>query len=288
MTVDLVWDAATGVGECPTWDAHNHRLLFADIPAGRIHGFTPATGARATWHLPELLGSFGLCRSGRLIVALRHRVVFYDPVTREITALTDAVDEPASNRLNDGKVAPDGSFWVGSMDTDSARRRTGKLYRVTPDGRITVKSEGYGVSNGLAWSPDGGLMYFGDTLENRIRTYRLDPDGGIVDSADFHVAGLAGACDGSTLDAEGYLWNARFGAGCLIRFAPDGSVDARIDLPVTNPTSCCFGGSDLRTLYVTSARFGLSDAALAANPQEGALVVLSTDIQGLPANRFAG
>ena len=131
-------------------------------------------------------------------------------------------------------------------------------------------------------------MYFGDTLENRIRTYRLDPDGGIVDSADFHVAGLAGACDGSTLDAEGYLWNARFGAGCLIRFAPDGSVDARIDLPVTNPTSCCFGGSDLRTLYVTSARFGLSDAALAANPQEGALVVLSTDIQGLPANRFAG
>jgi len=110
MTVDLVWDAATGVGECPTWDAHNHRLLFADIPAGRIHGFTPATGARATWQLPELLGSFGLCRSGRLIVALRHRVVFYDPVTREITALTDAVDEPASNRLNDGKVAPDGSF----------------------------------------------------------------------------------------------------------------------------------------------------------------------------------
>ena len=97
-----------------------------------------------------------------------------------------------------------------------------------------------------------------------------------------------GACDGSALDTEGCLWNARFGAGCLIRFAPDGSVDARIDLPVTNPTSCCFGGHDLRTLYVTSARFGLTEAALGANPSEGRWFVLSTDVQGLPANRFAG
>jgi sugar lactone lactonase YvrE len=240
MTVDLVWDAATGVGECPTWDAHNHRLLFADIPAGRIHGFTPATGARATWQLPELLGSFGLCRSGRLIVALRHRVVFYDPVTREITALTDAVDEPASNRLNDGKVAPDGSFWVGSMDTDPARRRTGKLYRVTPDGRITVKSEGYGVSNGLAWSPDGTLMYHSDSSQGFIDVW--DHREGEIGNRRLFAQQTPedGMPDGAAMDELGRYWSAGVTAGCLNVFGHDGHLEDKIALPVTAPTMPCF------------------------------------------------
>ena len=106
-----------------------------------------------------MVGSFGLCLSGRLVVALRHHVVLFDPRTKAIENLTDPVDEPPTNRLNDGKVGPDGCFWVGSMDENTPRQKTGALYRVTPKGDIERKAEGYAVSNGLAWSPDGRVMY---------------------------------------------------------------------------------------------------------------------------------
>ncbi|MCX7381042.1 MAG: SMP-30/gluconolactonase/LRE family protein [Alphaproteobacteria bacterium] len=288
-----IHDVANGVGESPVWDAGI--LRWVDITGRAVHALRP-DGTIDSQAMPDFPCFLALRRGGGAIVGLRNRLCHLDLSTGATTTFHMVEPDRSDNRCNEGGVDPAGRLWFGTMQdnlTPTAEPKpiaaaTGALYRFDPGGVCTRMLDGVGLSNTLAWSPDGGLMYFGDTLENRIRTYRLDPDGGIVDSADFHVAGLAGACDGSTLDAEGYLWNARFGAGCLIRFAPDGSVDARIDLPVTNPTSCCFGGSDLRTLYVTSARFGLSDAALAANPQEGALVVLSTDIQGLPANRFAG
>ena len=288
-----IHDVANGVGESPVWDAGI--LRWVDITGRAVHALRP-DGTIDSQAMPDFPCFLALRRGGGAIVGLRNRLCHLDLSTGATTTFHMVEPDRSDNRCNEGGVDPAGRLWFGTMQDNLTptgepkpiAAATGALYRFDPGGVCTRMLDGVGLSNTLAWSPDGGLMYFGDTLENRIRTYRLDPDGGIVDSADFHVAGLAGACDGSTLDAEGYLWNARFGAGCLIRFAPDGSVDARIDLPVTNPTSCCFGGSDLRTLYVTSARFGLSDAALAANPQEGALVVLSTDIQGLPANRFAG
>ncbi|HEY8287854.1 MAG TPA: SMP-30/gluconolactonase/LRE family protein, partial [Acetobacteraceae bacterium] len=147
---ELVWDSRCGVAESPVWDAANRRLLFCDIGKGRINALSADTGSQTGWDLPDVVGSFGLCRSGRLVVALRHRVVLFDPRTQAIEDLTRNVEEPPTNRLNDGKVGPDGAFWVGSMDENTPRQPTGSLYRVTPDGRIEKKAQGYAVSNGLA------------------------------------------------------------------------------------------------------------------------------------------
>lgn len=133
---ELVWDSRCGVAESPVWDASTQRLLFCDIPGKRINALSVDDGRRTSWDLPEVVGSFGLCLSGRLVVALRHRVVLFDPRTGEVSNLTDAVDEPPTNRMNDGKVGPDGCFWVGSMDERPQREKRGALYRVTPTGGI--------------------------------------------------------------------------------------------------------------------------------------------------------
>lgn len=293
VQIVAVHDLANGVGESPLWDGDTVR--WVDITGRTVHGLGP-DGGLVSHAMPDFPCFIALRRRGGAIVGLRRELAYLDLGSGELVHWMDVEPDRPDNRCNEGGVDPKGRLWFGTMqsnlDPSGAERpitaTTGALYRLDPDGACTRVLDDIGLSNTLAWSPDGVTMYFGDTLQNRIRRYRLDVDGGIISTDDFHGRPPVGACDGSALDTEGYLWNARFGAGCLIRFAPDGSVDARIDLPVTNPTSCCFGGHDLRTLYVTSARFGLTEAALGANPSEGALVVLSTDVQGLPANRFAG
>jgi len=180
---ELVWDSRCGVAESPVWDASTRRLLFCDIPGKRINALSVDDGARTSWDFPEVVGSFGLCRSGRLVVALRHRVVLFDPRTGAIDNLTDPVDEPPTNRLNDGKVGPDGCFWVGSMDERPQREKRAALYRVTQDGRIERKSEGYAVSNGLAWSPDARTM----RLNTNPTTQIEDPPCVESDSANLYT-----------------------------------------------------------------------------------------------------
>ncbi len=135
----LAWDSRCGVAELPVWDAATRHLLFCDINGKRINALSVDDGARESYDLPEVVGSFGLCRSGKLVVALRHRVVLFDRRTRRVQDLTGAVVEPTTNRMNDGKVGPDGAFWVGSMDENTPRQPTAFLYRVTPDGRIEQK-----------------------------------------------------------------------------------------------------------------------------------------------------
>ena len=142
---------------------------FATSTANGSTRLSIDTGERETWDFPEVVGSFGLCRSGRLVVAQRHHVVLFDPKIGTLTDLTANVEEPPTNRLNDGKVGPDGAFWVGSMDENSPRQPVAALYRVTADGRITKQQDGIAVSNGLAWSPDGRTMYHSDSTAGSSR-----------------------------------------------------------------------------------------------------------------------
>lgn len=295
MRADIlaVHDVVNGVGESPVWD--DGIVRWVDITGRAVHALA-ADGTISSGAMPDFPCFIALCRSGGAIVGLRNRLCHLDFETGVLGWLLDVEPDRPENRCNEGGVDPAGRLWFGTMQdnlTPSGKPKpttaaTGALYRLDPGGACNRVLDDIGLSNTLAWSPDGTTMFFGDTSQNQIRRYRLDADGCIASGVDFHGAPPEGACDGSTLDADGYLWNARFGAGCLIRFAPDGTVDARIELPVSNPTSCCFGGPDLRTLYVTSARFGLTEAVLAANSHEGSLVVLSTDVRGAPANRFAG
>lgn len=280
MTAELVWDSRASVAECPTWDEANRRILFVDIKAGQIHALSLTDGARQSWTLPAPVGSFGLCRSGRLIVALKTRIVLFDPGSGAITPLTPDVDEPPGNRLNDGKVGPDGSFWVGSMDEEMPRKPTGVLYRVTPDGRIERKSDGYRVSNGLAWSPDGRTMYHSCSTAGVVDAW--DYAGGAISGrrAFATLTDADGRPDGAAMDAEGHYWSAGVSAGCLNRFAADGRLVEKLPMPVPTPTMLCFAQG---AMFITSLR---RDDQVAQFPHAGGLHRMATSVAGAPIPLF--
>lgn len=283
---DLAWDSRCSVAESPVWDSANRRLLFCDINGRKINALSVETGARESWDFPEVVGSFGLCRSGRLVVAQRHHVVLFDPASKRCTDLTPKIDEPASNRLNDGKVGPDGAFWVGSMDENSPRQKIAALYRVTADGRITHQGGGYAVSNGLAWSPNGRIMYHSDSTAGIIEAWDFDFTNG--DRGNHRILATLtnddGRPDGAATDMDGNYWSAGPSAGCLNCFSPSGDLLRKWAFPVPGPTMPCFAGE---MLYVTSLREGKSPQILSDHPTLGGLFKAKAPAVGAPVGLFA-
>lgn len=201
-----------------------------------------------------------------------------------------------NNRLNEGVVGPDGAFWVGTMQNNIAQdgspiaitMNTGRLYRCTAGGRVTALTlDRFSITNTLVWTEAGDLIT-ADTLKNELYRYCYDPlTQQLYNKRNILVGFDRGLPDGSTMDAEGYIWNCRVvGGGCVVRFDPEGRVDRVIDLPCSWPTSCTFGGPDLKTLYVTSARFTMTDNHLLAHPFEGGLFAIKPGVVGLRANLF--
>lgn len=283
---ELVWDSRCSVAESPVWDAANRRLLFCDINGKRINALSVDTNQRASWDFPEVVGSFGLCRSGRLVVAQRHHVALFDTRTGALTDLTQKIDEPPTNRLNDGKVGPDGAFWVGTMDENSPRQKVASLYRVTADGRITLEEQGYAVSNGLAWSPDGSTMYHSDSTGAFIEAWDFDvPTGARTNQRVLaHLTNQDGRPDGAATDAQGNYWSAGPSAGCLNCFDPKGNLLRKWQFPVPGPTMPCFADD---YLYVTTLREGKSPEVLAQFPALGGLFRAAAPGAGAPVSLFA-
>lgn len=296
MRIEIAVDAKDGVGEGPFWDDIVGELWWVDISGKRLHRWRPGDGERQDWTLDDFPSAVVLREGGGLLLAMRDGLFFLDPSKGERTLFVHHEPDRPENRTNEAKCAPDGSFWVGTMQnnlnpdgTDKAMTKaSGALYRVRHDGGITREVDGVKLSNTLAWTDGGRTLLFADTGTGVIRSFAVQEDGRLGAATVFSDEKLPGFCDGSAIDAEGFLWNARFGGACLIRFAPDGSVDKKIDLPVTQPTSCCFGGPDLTTLYVTSASHGLDEVARAKNPHEGAVLAIETGVAGTPSVRFAG
>jgi len=286
LPVELVWDAKCGTGESCTWDARRRRVLFTDIPNRVIHAYAVDTGEHRTWALPDIVPSFGVCRSGRLVVALRDRIVLFDPDSGEVTPLAGPVDQPPNVRLNDGKVGPDGCFWVGGMDENKDKQPVASLWRVTPDGKVERRQDGYINSNGLAWTPDGSVMFHSETRPGYIEAFDFDrATGGLANRR--RIATLTneeGRPDGGATDAEGCYWSAGNSADVLHRFAPDGTLLATVPLPVPRPTMPCFVGT---TLYVTTLRSGVDEATLARHPTMGGLFRFSAPVAGAPVALFA-
>lgn len=283
---ELAWDARCPVAESPVWDAANQRVLFCDIEGKRINALSVDTGARQSWDFPDVVGSFGLCRSGRFVVAQRHHVVLFDPVSGTLQDLTAKIDEPAINRLNDGKVGPDGAFWVGSLDGNSPRQKTAALYRVTADGQVSKQEEGYANSNGLAWSPDGRTMYHSDSTTAFIEAWDFDTATG-GRSNHRVIARLTnedGRPDGAATDADGNYWSAGPSAGCINCFSPSGELLRKLPFPVPGPTMPCFAGG---SLYVTSLREGKSAQTLTDHPTLGGLFRAKAPVVGAPVGLFA-
>jgi sugar lactone lactonase YvrE len=274
-----------GVGECPTWDKRRGRLLFEDILAPALYAYDPETGGLTRWAMPAPIGSFGLCPDGRVLVALKTGLHFFDPESERLEFFVHPEPDRPGNRLNDGKVGPDGRFWVGSMDDSGAPnlQPVAALHRIDPDGTCTKMVEGLTVSNGLAWSPDGATLYHSDSRQRFLAAYDYDLATGRIT----HRRVLRtfenedGRPDGAAMDAEGYYWSAGVSAGCLNRIAPDGTIERKLILPVPAPTMPCFGGPDLGTLYVTSLTTDRTGAKVA-----GTLVSLEVGVAGAPIPRF--
>jgi sugar lactone lactonase YvrE len=282
-------DCKNVLGEGAVWCPLERVLWWIDISSPSLWRFDPRADRVDHWPLPKPPGSFALRKNGGFLFAFRNGLATLDAPGGALEWLEVPGLALGDERFNDGKADRAGRFWSGTLDRRLASP-IGQLYRVEPGFRATAMDRGFTISNGIGWSPDDRTMYFTDTPARRIYRYDFDPaTGGIANRRVFvEVDPGHGGPDGMTVDAAGFVWSAQFDRWCVNRYAPDGRLDRSIPLPVQRPTTCMFGGADLATLYVTSARMDLADAALAAQPQAGGVFALEPGVCGLPEPRFAG
>ncbi|MEM7639280.1 MAG: SMP-30/gluconolactonase/LRE family protein [Pseudomonadota bacterium] len=280
--------APTGcmLGEGPLWSPTEGFLWWVDIKRAKLHRHNPRTGNTRRYDLPLRASGLALAEGGLIMIG-DLEVGRYDTATEHYARIC-TLNEPYGFRTNDGGMAPDGSFWFGTMD-DAETEPEGQYYCLRPD--LTVERIGLPevqVTNTMQFSPDGRSFYTCDSAEQMILCFDYDPDTGALANRRVFASTLEAGCfpDGSAIDQDGYLWNAQWAGSRIVRYAPDGSVDRIVSLPVSRPTSLAFGGPDLKTLYITSARVGLSDAALDRQPMAGSLFAIDVDVPGQPVAEF--
>lgn len=291
ISITRIGETRDRLGEGPIWDAESQRLLWVDSLAGVLHRLDPASGAREDFAVPAPVGSLALCRSGGAVLSLRdgfHRYDFASGEARPLALL--GIDHP-DVRLNDGKVDRQGRFLAGTMhiNRQPEEKVLGGLYRLDADGTATLLLEDIATTNGPCFSPDGRILYVADSSRQVIWACDYNTETGTPTRqrvfADLKP--LNTAPDGATVDAEGHLWSALVRTGQIGRFAPDGRLVRRIDMPVTYPTSLSFGGPGLDVLYVTS--ISASTRYVAPEPEAGGLFAIEgLGVTGLPEPRFAG
>jgi sugar lactone lactonase YvrE len=277
------------LGEGPLWDEARQRFLVMDVDGRAIHAWTPGSTASQRWDVPERIGWLIPRRDGDgFIAGLQSGFarLWLEPGLR-IEMLGSPHAGQAAVRLNDAKADPWGRIWAGSMNVDDYARADGQLARLDADGGIRVVERGLHVCNGPAITPDGAWLFHTDSFKARIHRYRLDAQGTLRDKTLWRQFDVRqGTPDGMCFDAEGCLWIAFWGGGCVRRFSAEGRMLRSIELPPRQITSVAFGGPDCATLLVTSARAGLGAAALQAQPLAGATFALRPGVSGLPALAF--
>jgi sugar lactone lactonase YvrE len=292
MEIACIHQGKDVVGECPVWDAEQQTLYWVDVDRGKVHRRN-APGVVECWQFDGPVSAVALTTSPHvLLVAVGGNLLLWSPSDDIRTILAHVETRFPSMRLNDGAVGPASEFWVGSMTNNVAADGNpvavhhwddGTLYRACSNGTVTTIDCGFRVPNTVVWSPDERLFYCGCSIQNTIWRYDYDPASqSISHRRPFLLPSQPGSPDGSAIDADGFLWNCRWGGGAILRISPQGEVVLKVDLPISNPTSCTFGGPNLTTLYVTSAALGTS----AQENLAGALFSIETGVRGLPARRF--
>lgn len=276
----LVWPCAATLGEGPIWLADEGALWFVDIKQGNLHRFTPSDGGRQTFAIGGSPSFIVPMTDGAQLVGNGRELLRVE--NGSVTGVVATIDMPATNRTNDAVVDPGGVLWFGTMD-DGERDATGRVIRF--DGTIEEAGGACAITNGPAVSPDGRWLYHVDTLGGVI--WRFDIGNGATQLRDgeafVRIDRADGAPDGVTVDAEGFLWVGLWGGWALRRYTPDGALDGIVAVPCANVTKVAFGGEDLRTGYVTTARAGLSGEKRDKQPLAGALFAFEAPAPGLPA-----
>lgn len=278
---------ACDLGEGPCWDSKSHLFYWVDISGRTIHRYNPLSAQHQYCRTPSMAGFAVPCDSGGLITGLQdglYRVEFETGSTTHIIT-PDAM--PGDNRFNDGKCDRRGRLWGGTMNLDPEHpKATGALYRFDKNGLAILEDDVF-ISNGLGWSPDNRTMYYTDTVRREIRQYDYDIETGTPSNPRlFHKASGKGRPDGLCVDQQGRVLTALWPGWGVEIYTPDGKLDGRIDLPVPQVSSCAFGGPGFKTLFITTAKIGMSDDELAEAPLSGRVFTIDLDIPGLPEQPF--
>ncbi|GGX55317.1 SMP-30/gluconolactonase/LRE family protein [Saccharospirillum salsuginis] len=287
---ELVVRTASYLGETPLWDPARQALYWVNIMDGEVHRF----GCLDEWHQHWTLDAYtaGLAltdQADAVLVATHLGLVVLNTRTGQVTPWSGPCWPPHPEiRPNEARVDARGRLWLGTTHLDESLSE-GVLCRL--DGRnVETLMTGLGIPNTLVWSPDGRWFYNADSARQTLWRYPFDETSGRIGAGEpfFSVEGQDGTIDGSAMDETGCLWTCLWGQGRMVRLRPDGRVDREIPTPVTNPTSCCFGGPDMKTLYLTSARKHLSPAQLEREPLAGSILRMRTEVAGLPIPAFRG
>ena len=284
---DCIVNTRDSLGESPLWDPVTERLFWVDINRCLIHQLDPRTGEITDWPCKTEPGCLGRADNGRLVAGLRDGFYFFSPATGKFEGITDPEPGKPENRVNDGKVDRAGRFWAGTMRDPNPDEPCGALYKLEDQTALQML-DGIRIPNSLCWSPDNQTLYFSDTRARVIWGFDFNLASGELTNRRLFVdlQGQLGRPDGATVDTDGYLWSAEYGGGRVVRYTPDGTVDKVVNLPVANVTCPTFGGTDYKTLFITTASQRLTENELAEQPLAGGLFSLKVTVAGLPEPVF--
>jgi L-arabinonolactonase len=292
---ELLIDCRNALGEMPVWSPDSGTLYWIDvIKPGRIFHWQTATNSVDFWDFGDLVTGIDLIHDGGLLVRGTTELFRFDPPTGHRTHVFSLPASQKRMRFNDGHCDRAGRLWAGTMEnniTDDGQpaaitQFVGQIFSISDLTATSVDAQ-LGCPNAICWSPDGGTFYVADSCDGWIYAYGFDCALGKISSRRpfCQLTGL-GIPDGAAVDCDGYIWNARWGAGVVARISPDGRLDRVVHIPTSQPTACCFGDHDLRTLYVTSARFAMPTDTLRAEPYAGGIFAIPVQVPGLEQPSF--
>lgn len=282
ISADLVVDAHASLGEGPVWNAERDELIWVDIDAGLVHRLDPARNRTSRVAIGQSVGVAVPRRHGGLALGVRDGFALVEDGASHVAVVAPVEADNPDTRMNDGACDRAGRFWAGTLSASGLP--CAALYRWTGERQPTRVLDGVTISNGIGWSPDDRQMYYVDTVTGGVDVFDFDSASGDITNRRqaISIEPAAGKPDGLAVDTDGGVWVALWGGSAVHRYAPDGSLDRRVKLPVTQVTSCCFGDPDLGTLYVTSAARGVDD------PHAGAVFGCRPGCAGLPGAAFSG
>lgn len=280
----LLIDCQCALGEGPIWHPGRQQLFFFDINEQTLFAVTASGEIVDSWLFNETVAAAAIVDDQTLVLATDTGLKQFDLSTGGMNRVNEIEADNAETRTNDSRVHPSGAFWIGTMDRGSAEAPIGSVYHYRAGALTTLKS-GIAIPNATCFSPDGRIAYWTDTPTKKIMQVATDPATGLPIGewtlfAD--VTGGRGYPDGAVVDSQGYLWNAKWGGSCVVRHAPDGSIDRIIEVPVSQVTCPAFGGPDLKTMFITTANKNMSAEQLAEERVAGGLFVIDLDVPGLP------
>ena len=293
----LFIDSKNNLGEGIIWSRKEQKLFWVDIPMpSKLYYYDYSLKSLKKYDMPEMITSLSLRSTNNLLVASHHGINNFNILENKFEKLIDVEKNLPQNRCNDGATDAQGRYWFGTMQNNISpdggdieiNQNSGSIYFLDKNLKITPVENDLYITNTFVWSPDNTQFYFSDTITGIISSYDFNLQNGKVSNKKDFATFDRGYPDGSAIDAEGYLWNCRWGGSCVVRFNPNGKVDDVIELPVKNVTSCTFGGPNLKTLFITTARMGMDDQYLLENPDTGGVYSIELDVQGMSDNVFLG